>query len=543
MKQADAAYPIPQQYAGPEESVVASEKRKPGRKPKNASPMKKTDDDEAPVRVKSLLYNPIIQAAMAPADIEEASAVPTPAEGSEDEDLESSPEPPSGISLRDKYGVYLPNKPAPRNGAPPQNKFMVKPAFEFEPEEIGIRLHHEKRNNRSDHFPAGIDADPTPKNFHFDQFARGHNSAHNKADDLDPELVAKHKVHPVYGLPIPGSVNPDPAPKDWSAPLPRPNPVVFYTQTTTAVDTFHTSRSVQMIETPKEFEEYEHPSADSKSRVKMGSILHRFWANEDSLHPEAEKVERSLPKENPNMPRIEGIDPMLLKAVNEAAAVTSTSGSTPRRGYDPVRDSIVSENGYSSPYSKETSKTTQATPSVQTMQAPPPVAPAAPQAAVANQQENPISLLVNAAELRRSMPPPSHNMRPTRSAEVPREQRRWGPYTRSPGESARSYPQPPHGMHQSPTQTMQPAMMPQPQSMLSPRSLHQQPHGMQQSPSMHQQSPPTPFFSNPQTQLQYSPPRTNLPGGPLRQLQPAPPKPRNPQPPPRPPRPYYGGYQ
>jgi hypothetical protein len=507
-------YAIPEQIVGLGKPGTENERRRPGRKPKNASPIKKADEEEAPVRVKASLYRPIIQHAVA-ADLDDPSAVPTPAGGSEDD--EETPDPGSDDVPRDKYGVYLPNKAPPRNGAAPQNKFMVKPSFEFEPEEIGVRLHHEKRNNRSDLFPIGIDANPTPKNFHFDQFARGHNSAHNKPEDLDPELVSKHKVHPVYGLPIQGSLNPDNEDlTDWSKPLPQPKPTVFYLiNQAGAVVTYETSRSARMIETPKEFDEYVYPTEESDTRNRMRYALSRFYESETSVLPAAPiaAAPPPPPKSPPPPPKI---DPALLKAVNEAPP--PTTATTPRsRGYDPVRD-MSFDSSYRTPYPSHPHQ-----PSAVTV-------PANASGTVHHGAciENPINLLVNAAELRRSMPPPSHAPRPPRS-DVPRPEIR-RPWIHYPNLTMGSHHLQSHGMQQTSMQQLKAMHQP---------SMHQP--SMHQPPTMQSQpGPPPSFFSNTQQQpIQYSPPRTNLPGGPLRQLQPAPPKPRNPQPQ----RPYYGGYQ
>ena len=315
-------------------------KKKPGRKNKNASPMKgKAESEPAVARIKSSLYQPAMQDSLAQQN--DVSVAATPAELSETElDQDQAPSPEGDDEAMDKFGTFLPKKPVPRNGEPPQNRFVQKPHMTFDDGDIGVRVHHTKKVQKEQHY-LGSDPDPNPAHLHYDQFARGENSALNGPDDLDPDLVQKYGVHPTYGIPIPGCKNPDPpGPTDWSKDLEPTNPIVFVEKKTGKVH--HTSRSAWIIEVLRK---WETTDVDEATRDKVRTILERLTT------PDARELSPEV---------LEKIHESLLDAVNNAPAPTPAPAPAPaspprRQFYDAARDT-TSSLPYQTPYSSQQRK-------------------------------------------------------------------------------------------------------------------------------------------------------------------------------------------
>lgn len=307
-------------------------KKKPGRKSKNASPMKgKAESEPAVARIKSALYQPALHDSLAQQN--DASVAATPAELSETElDQDQAATSDGNEEAMDKFGTYLPKKPIPRNGEPPQNRFVQKPHMTFDEDDIGVRVHHMKKVQKEQLY-LGSDPTPNPTHLHFDQFARGENSALNSPDDLDPGLVQAYGVHPTYGIPVPGCRNPDVANKtDWTKDLEPTNPIVFVEKETGKVH--HTSRSAWIIEALRK---WEATDVDEGTRDKVRSLLERLST------PDAREVSPQL---------LETIHAALLDAVNNAPPPPSP----PRRQfYDAARDT-TSSLPYQTPYSQQRKK-------------------------------------------------------------------------------------------------------------------------------------------------------------------------------------------
>lgn len=247
------------------------------------------------------------------------SAAATPAEVSGEDTETDNTEAQGEEQSTDQYGVKVPKKPTPRNGEAPQNRIVGDAPVTFDQDEIGIRKHHVRKNNRNEQQYLGMDPDPNPKRVHFDQVARGHNSARNKKEDLDEEMVRTFKVHPTYGLPLPTSENPthiecvDPPfrpPTDWSKPLAPTSPVVVIEETRRNrklldedKNVFLTSRSEWILRTTAEWEEIE-------AKVKMNSTL----SDLSVLDPPRPTTPEQVVEEEPE----KIIDEELLSAVNEA---------------------------------------------------------------------------------------------------------------------------------------------------------------------------------------------------------------------------------
>lgn len=309
------------------------------RGPKNASPTKGKDDDDTVVRKKTSLYQPAGQLETDP-PVEDPSIAPTPAEGSDDEVEAETQSDEVDKELADKYGLYLPKKPTPRNGDAPQNRFVLDPHFTYEDYEIGIREHHHKRNNKNELFFIGIDPQPNPKKFHYDHVARALNSANNKTEDLDQDLVSEYKVHPQYGFAVKGSVNPDWSesssfmpPRDWSELLPESKSLVFIEDGEHneyihdhEKPAWHNSRSNWMVKTDRSFDE-------ETSREKVTRVLEAMNARE-------EEEEKSGVKKNKGMV----IDLSLLEASNEGLSELKASNERESQRLQKIRQELANAN-------------------------------------------------------------------------------------------------------------------------------------------------------------------------------------------------------
>jgi hypothetical protein len=100
--------------------------------------------------------------------------------------------------------------------------------------------------------------------------------------ELDEELVQKHKLHPRYGLVLPGSVN------EWEAPKPVANgwkPVVFVAPNGEHI---HTSRSIEAVRKDREAEDVER-------RMQVAKVLSNLCEEQgisaEEVSPDAELVE------------------------------------------------------------------------------------------------------------------------------------------------------------------------------------------------------------------------------------------------------------
>jgi hypothetical protein len=312
-----------------------STRKKPGRKSKNASPMKgKVDSEPAVARIKSSLYQPAMQDSLTQQN--DLSVAPTPAELSETElEQDQAPTPEGDDEAMDKFGTFLPKKPVPRNGEPPQNRFVQKPHMTFDEDDIGIRVHHTKKVQKEQLY-LGSDPSPNPAHLHYDQFARGENSALNGPDDLDADLVQTYGVHPTFGIPVPGCKNPDPpGPTDWSKDLEPTNPVVFVEKQ--GGNVYQTSRSAWIIEAIRK---WDMADIDDVTREKVRDLLERLNT------PDAREISPEL---------LESIHESLLQAVNNAPP----PASPPRRQFYDVARDTTSSLPYQTPYSQQKKKPSQ----------------------------------------------------------------------------------------------------------------------------------------------------------------------------------------
>ncbi|KAH8815597.1 hypothetical protein F5884DRAFT_667930 [Xylogone sp. PMI_703] len=537
-----------------EEDRKTASKRGRGRRSgvsKKSSPMKASPMKAAspPLARKTSLYRPVAQQDVGTPTPFEGSMAPTPLEMSEREaSAESSSEGEVDAKGADKYGVYLPNKPTPRNGEAPSNRFAQEPFFQFEDYEIGIRKHH-YRGTRADPLGyLGMDTHAQPKMMHFDREARNCNSAENKLGDLDPELVKMFKVHPIYGIPIKGSINPtvNPAP-DWTKPLADTKPVIFKS---TDGEAFHTSRSAWIIQADKKWEEHDAQRRMKAALAAMNELEEPVPAIKIKVEPEP--VE---PVEEQNTEEVRRVVNELLQAAEQIKVTAQQMAPPPTppqpirrisRGYDAVRDighpSLPSYQprvgGVNLDILADTALRATGPPLQQVVQPPQPQAhtPILPQAQLQPQPQpqpqphqtppQPIPAMIQARPVQSAQPPPMYS-----------EPRPYG--FMGPPPLPRYVPPPPH-QPSLPTQILQPRTIlpppPPPQSLHSPR-LNQ----LQHHPQIHQPQLPPQLGPQPHQPQQYPSPFT-VPGRPyLRELRPALPQNRTSLPPPPPPRWYPHG--
>jgi hypothetical protein len=335
------------------------------------------------------------------------SAVPTPGETSEREASETETD--GQEQPKDKFGVFVPKKPGTRNLYLPENRIVVEPPFKFDEDEIGIRIHHVKRNNKNELTSAGMDPFPNPKKLFLDQRARYLNSTKNRPEDLDQVKVQEFGVHPIYGVPVKGDRNPDfeegatqtfKGQTDWSEPLLPTQPIIFIQEVrgkNSLFDdekkVFRTSRSTWMLQTERDFEEV-------ASKSKMARVLESMGVREP--RPKRPVTITKKPLE----PQV--IEPSLIQAasnalveVNKPAAVFSPPVPAPlpppppsqrSHGYDPVRDT-----GYESRPPPTPPPPPPPPPAYSSLYPPLPSFP---------HPDGSLAVLADAAELRGSMAPP-----------------------------------------------------------------------------------------------------------------------------------------
>jgi len=250
----------------------------------------------------------------------------------------------------DAQGVSVPRLSARHN-----NRIVCPPPVTFDEDEIGNRITKSKKDNPNHRYgqtPAN------PRKFYLDQSIRQHNSAKNTREDLDQDLVEKHKLHPRIGITLPESINPDHPVNDWKAPLQPTNPIMFIQSprpgTDRAREAFRTSRSQWMMKADQDFDEA------IVEKMNMRGLLQ--GSGDLEVPPEPEEPEEVIEEEPV-------IDQALIKAVDQAeasrqeearqAAVAAHHAQfspppppaqinppTPQR-YDPVRDRT-----YRTPYAQ-----------------------------------------------------------------------------------------------------------------------------------------------------------------------------------------------
>jgi hypothetical protein len=120
----------------------------------------------------------------------------------------ASPEPETDLAAAtiaakaDEFGIFIPNKTRRgRAREDPNNRAVVKPWFEFQAHEIGLRSLEREESGK---------VKPIPKSYvYLDQYRAGFDLPSGTEADFDQRLVSRHGLHPRMGLPLPISINPD----------------------------------------------------------------------------------------------------------------------------------------------------------------------------------------------------------------------------------------------------------------------------------------------------------------------------------------------
>lgn len=328
---------------------------------------KSTKQKRTGAKSSSLLQTQTLRNGNEAPENEEGDAAPPSSLDTPEDSPSSSPSPPNTNGLRplpvDKHGVGLPGKKL-RVGGPSyvnyESRFILKknPVI-FEEYEIGLRTHNYRNKGYSHEVYLGPDPSPNPKAFHLDQHARKINTALNERGDLDEQLVAEHKVHPLFGFSLPDSINNDQGPKNWNS-----------------MELTQSNQPYRIIETNRHGEAREYTSSRSHwrveaerrskslpSKIKIRDILRALG---DLEEPETVP----LPEPEPEIPQVLSQD--LVDAANRAIKDSQQEGHkqvrqanavvevaspappvpsappapSPRARYDPVRD-ITS---YQTPY-------------------------------------------------------------------------------------------------------------------------------------------------------------------------------------------------
>lgn len=133
---------------------------------------------------------------------------------------------PVDTGIFDEYGVHIPNRVRRGRMQEPNNRAIVQPWIEYDEWDIETEVIAERKKVRKDTSKTNY--------FYLDQTSftslggGGYKLGTNQDRDFDEELIKLYRLHPVYGIPIKGCINPDNVvpPTDFSKPLDRTRPVV-----------------------------------------------------------------------------------------------------------------------------------------------------------------------------------------------------------------------------------------------------------------------------------------------------------------------------
>ncbi|KAI1330385.1 hypothetical protein F5Y16DRAFT_16217 [Xylariaceae sp. FL0255] len=175
------------------------------------------------------------------------------------------PDLPNGVSEPDKWGVRTVNRRGPR-----ANNRIILPPFKFDDDDIGFR---DSTNDSSRKATRGTRGQflnkPNSRNLHLDRVITTYDCLDHADGDLDPELVARHKLHPKLGLFLPDSINPDP--DKPPAHVSGLAPVVVVTPNGATLQASRTVRGHNIDTSLRE----------QASKEKMSSLLKKFCEDEE----------------------------------------------------------------------------------------------------------------------------------------------------------------------------------------------------------------------------------------------------------------------
>lgn len=425
----------------------------------------------------------------------------------------------------DEHGCAVPRKRGRGKAAAPNNRIIAPSLVTYDDDEIGQRQHVFKNIN-GERVDVGRDANPTPKNLYLNQVVSNHNSAKNKPGDLDQNLVDSHKVHPIFGVPIKDSINPDY--EHLEDVTFAPGVMFIETDKNGQRKVIQTSRSAWIDHTYKTSDKISkliHLRQNFKDRAIQDGFYEKLDLEDRPDQPVAPVAPVAREKQV--------IDPALIAAAQDAleevrkAAVaappqlvaSSPMVSTPQRTqqYDPVRDSTRTTT-YQTPYGQagnfNQSRFTQRQPFSHSVDRLGELADAASRAA-------PLPVMRNEA------PQPSM---------MPSFERSNNPFSHPPAMHATG-PMQTHMAPPFPPQQMPPQPVP-PQSMMYGPPPHQQYQSAPYYITHHSAPQYQPSQPPPHVQFQQQSPHMGhapASGSGLRELRPAVAKSRQPQPPPPPP--------
>ena len=161
---------------------------------------------------------------------------------------------PRGASQPDECGVRIISRRPTRLDIP-NNRIMVPNLFEWDDLDIGFRDSTNSIYKGATKAKRGKYLNGPGSNYMFVDRRVGTWDSTQISDELDDDLIKKHKLHPTLGIVLPTSVNeqepPKPQPSGWK-------PVVFVAPNG---ERFHASRTIQRAKIDRTAEEIEHKLA------------------------------------------------------------------------------------------------------------------------------------------------------------------------------------------------------------------------------------------------------------------------------------------
>ncbi|KAK8081546.1 hypothetical protein PG996_000327 [Apiospora saccharicola] len=193
------------------------------------------------------------------------------------------PDLPTGASDPDAWGVRKLHKRGPKAN----NRLIIPCQFQFAEEDIGFRDSTNDSSRKATKASRGKFLDkPNSRNWHLDQTIAYYNVLDYEDDELDPEIVKKHRLHPKFGFFMPDSVN------DSETPSERNYTVKPIVAVTPDGSTLHAARSVRPMFVDEALE-----ADDRKNKMSgmLGSICEELGIDMDDIATdEMREKERDL---------------------------------------------------------------------------------------------------------------------------------------------------------------------------------------------------------------------------------------------------------
>ncbi|KAG7128865.1 hypothetical protein HYQ45_011806 [Verticillium longisporum] len=223
-----------------------------GKAPTKAQPKRRAKDQPvAPVKhTQSMLSaQPTVDADTSEQQSSESTPVPENANGTAPvAPKDREPALPAWVSPPDEYGCRQVNRVPTKQEIKDQklinNRIIVPPSWELDPIEIGYRDSTNDPTRSATLAKRGKYYGHNDTNtWHYDPMLARHDARAAVEEDMDQEVVEKHKLHPRYGYFLPQSKNDAESPKTDEI---RNKPVVYLTP---SGKTLHASRAFQTIST------------------------------------------------------------------------------------------------------------------------------------------------------------------------------------------------------------------------------------------------------------------------------------------------------